>query len=107
MPLFTKAHQGNVLSCGVGIFLLSMVAVSLSLGHRIFPLGWVGLYSPLFVFIYFFAMKLVYLYERKQVSVFIKEMAVELRYEDISAKTAILKFGINAVFVIVAAVFLP
>ena len=107
MPLFTKAHQGNVLSAGFGIFLLSMVAVSLSLGHRIFPLGWVGLYSPLFVFIYFVAMKLVYLYERKQVSVFIKEMAVELKYEDISVKTAILKFSINAVFVIVAAVFLP
>jgi cation:H+ antiporter len=52
-------------------------------------------------------MKLVYLYERKQVSVFIKEMAVELKYETISVKTAILKFSINAVFVIVAAVFLP
>ena len=58
-----------------------MVANSLSLGHRIFPLGWIGLYSPLFVFIYFVAMKLVYLYQRKQVSVFIKKMAVELKYE--------------------------
>jgi len=107
MPVLSKALQGNILSAGFGILLLSMVAVSLSLGHRIFPLGWVGLYSPLFVFIYFVAMKLVYLYERKQVSVFIKEMAVELKYEDISVKTAILKFSINAVLVIIAAVFLP
>ncbi len=107
MPVLSKALQGNILSAGFGIFLLSTVAISLVLGNRIFPLGWIGLYSPLFVFIYFVAMKLVYLYERKQVSVFIKEMAVELKYEDISVKTAILKFSINAVFVIVAAVFLP
>ena len=107
MPVLTKAHQGNILSAGFGIFLLSMVAISLSLGHRILPLGWIGLYSPLLVLIYFVAMRLVYLYERTQISVFLKEMAVKLKYEDISVKTAILKFSINAVFVIVAAVFLP
>jgi cation:H+ antiporter len=108
MPVLSKALQGNVLSAGFGIFLLSTVAISLVLGDRIFPLGWVGLYTPLLVLIYLFAMKLVYLYERRQqVSVFIKEMAVELKYEDISVKTAVLKFCINALFVIVAAVFLP
>lgn len=107
MPVLTKAHQGNILSAGFGIFLLSMVAIGLVLGNRIFPLGWIGLYTPLLVLIYLFAMKLVYQYERKQVLVFIKEMAVELKYEDISMKTAILKFSVNAVFVIVAAVFLP
>jgi cation:H+ antiporter len=107
MPVLSKALQGNILSAGFGIFLLSTVAISLVLGNRIFPLGWIGLYTPLLVLIYLFAMKLVYLYERRQVSVFIKEMAVELKYEDVSVKTAILKFSINAVFVIVAAVFLP
>jgi cation:H+ antiporter len=107
MPVLTKAHQGNILSAGFGIFLLSMVAISLSLGHRILPLGWIGLYSPLLVLIYFVAMRLVYLYERTQISVFLKEMAVKLKYEDISVKTAILKFSINAVLVIIAAVFLP
>lgn len=107
MPVLSKALQGNILSAGFGIFLLSTVAISLFLGNRIFPLGWIGLYTPLLVLIYLFAMRLVYFYERRQVSVFIKEMAVELKYEDISVKTAILKFSINAVFVIVAAVFLP
>ena len=34
-------------------------------------------------------------------------MAAKLKYEDISVKTAILKFSVNAVFVIIAAVFLP
>ena len=107
MPVLSKALQGNILSAGFGIFLLSTVAISLFLGNRIFPLGWIGLYTPLLVLIYLFAMRLVYFYERRQVSVFIKEMAAELKYEDISVKTAILKFSVNAVFVIIAAVFLP
>jgi len=107
MPVLSKALQGNILSAGFGIFLLSTVAISLFLGNRIFPLGWIGLYTPLLVLIYFVAMRLVYLYERTQISVFLKEMAVKLKYEDISVKTAILKFSINAVLVIIAAVFLP
>jgi cation:H+ antiporter len=107
MPVLTKAHQGNILSAGFGIFLLGMVAISLVLGRRIFPLGWIGLYSPLLVLIYFVAMRSVFLFEKKQILLFVKEMAVELKYEDISVKTAILKFSINAVLVIVAAVFLP
>jgi len=107
MPVLSKALQGNILSAGFGIFLLSTVAISLFLGNRIFPVGWIGLYTPLLVLIYLFAMRLVYFYERRQVSVFIKEMAAKLKYEDISVKTAILKFSVNAVFVIIAAVFLP
>src|SRR4030067_3150216 len=84
MPVLSKAVQGNILSAGFGIFLLSTVATSLVLGNRIFPLGWIGLYTPLLALIYLFAMKLVYQYERRQISIFIKEMAVKLKYEDIS-----------------------
>ncbi len=107
MPVSTKAHYGNILSAGFGILLLSIVAISLFLDNRIFPLGWIGPYSLLFIGIYFIAMRLVYFYEKRLISVIVKEMAVELQYENISMKTAILKFSINAVFVIVAAVFLP
>ena len=107
MPVLSKALQGNILSAGFGIFLLSTVAISLFLGNHFFALGWIGLYTPLLVLIYLFAMRLVYFYERRQVSVFIKEIAAKLKYDDISVKTAILKFSVNAVFVIIAAVFLP
>lgn len=107
MPVSTKAHHGNILSAGFGIFLLSMVAISLSLGNRIFTLGWIGPYSLLFIGVYFIAMRLVYFYEKRLISVFVKEMAVALQYEKISVKTAILNYSINAGLVITAAVFLP
>jgi len=38
---------------------------------------------------------------------YIKEVAIELRYREISTKTAMINYGINAVIVITAAVFLP
>ena len=41
MPISAKAHQGNVLSAGFGIILLSIVGISLFLGKYVSPLGWI------------------------------------------------------------------
>jgi cation:H+ antiporter len=107
MPISAKAHYGHILSAGFVILLLGFVAASLFLGDRVSPLGWIGPYSLLFVFIYFIAMRLIYFYEKREISAFLREMAVELRYRDIPAKTAYINFGINALVVIVAAIILP
>lgn len=105
--IFSKAHHGHVLSAGFGILLLSIVAISLFFGNRILPLGWIGPYTLFFFVIYFIAMRLVYSYEKKQISHFVKEMAIEFKYEKISTKTAIVNYLVNALFVITAATFLP
>jgi len=107
MPISAKAHQGNILSASFGILLLSMVAISLFLGKYVYPFGWIGPYSLLFMVIYFFAMRLIFFYSRKQISAFMKEKAIELKYKDIATKTAIVNYSINAVIVIAAATFLP
>lgn len=107
MPISAKAHQGNILSASFGILLLSMVTISLFLGKYISPFGWIGPYSLLFIVIYFFAMRLIFFYSRKQISAFMKEKAMELKYKDIATKTAIVNYSINAVIVIAAATFLP
>ena len=107
MPISAKAHQGNILSAGFGIILLSMVAASLFLGKYISSIGWIGPYSLFFIIIYFVAVRLVYSYEKRQISALIKEKAIELRYKDIPAKTAVVNYSINAAVVIIAATFLP
>jgi len=107
MPISAKAHQGNILSAGFGIILLSMVAASLFLGKYISSMGWIGPYSLFFIIIYFVAVRLVYSYEKRQISALIKEKAIELRYKDIPAKTAVVNYSINAAVVIIAATFLP
>lgn len=107
MPISAKAHQGNVLSAAFGILLLSIVALSIFLGKHISPLGWIGYYSIFFIIIYLIAMRLVFFYEKRQIAALIKEKAIELRYEGISTKTAVVQYCLNAVIVIVAATFLP
>ncbi|MBI4822755.1 MAG: sodium:calcium antiporter [Nitrospirae bacterium] len=107
MPISAKAHQGQILSAGFGLLLLGIVAMSLFLTSSTPSFGWIGPYSLLIVLIYLIAMRLVYSYEKRQLSAYIKERAVELKYNDIPTKTAVLNYGINAVIVIVAAAFLP
>ena len=106
-PLSAEAHQGHILSAGFVILLLGIVATSIFLGEFILPLGWIGPYSLLFIFIYLLAMKLIHTHEKKEISAFIKKHAIELRYKDIPTKTAFVYFGINAIVVIAAATLLP
>jgi len=107
MPISAKAHQGNILSGAFGILLLSVVTISLFLGKSISALGWIGPYSLFFIIIYFIAIRLIYFYEKRQIAVLMKEKAIELRYESISTKTAVINYTLNAVIVIIAATFLP
>ena len=107
MPISAKAHQGNILSAAFGILLLSVVAASIFLNEHIAPLGWIGPYSIFFAVLYFIAMRLIYFYAKRQIAALIKEKAVELRYQDISTKTAVIQYSLNAVIVIMAATFLP
>lgn len=106
-PISTKAHHGHVLSAAFGLLLLSIVSVSIFLRENISPIGWVGQYSLLFIVIYLIAMRLVFTYEKRKITEFLKGMAEELQYKDVSMKAAVLHYVINALIVIVAAIFLP
>lgn len=107
MPISTKAQQGHVLSAGFGILLLSAVTLSLFLQQRVIVLGWLGIYSLFFVVVYFFAMKIVYQHERREIARFVKETAAEFQYADISTRSAVLNYIFNAAIVVIAAMFLP
>lgn len=106
-PISSRAHHGHVLSAGFGILLLGVAATGLFFGNRALPFGWIGPYTLFFVVIYFIAMRLVYFYEKRQISAFVKEIAVELKYEKVPTRTAVINYVINAIFVITAAIFLP
>lgn len=107
MPISAKAHQGHVLSAAFGLILMSIVCVSILLRENITPIGWLGPYSLLFIVIYFIAMRMVFSYEKRKIAEFIREMVEELKYKDVNMKTAVLHYVINALIVIIAAIFLP
>jgi cation:H+ antiporter len=106
-PISSKAHQGHVLSAAFGPLLLSMVCAGIFLSENIYPIGWIGPYSLMFIVIYLIAMRLVFSYEKRKIAEYMKEMAEELKYKDVSMRTAFLHYGLNALIVIIAATFLP
>lgn len=107
VPLSSRAHQGNVLSAAFGMLLISLAGVNLYCGAAAPVIGWVGLYSLEFLVIYMIAMRIIFVYEKRKLEQFIHKRAEELKYKDISTRTAFVNYGMNAAVVFVSAVFLP
>jgi cation:H+ antiporter len=106
-PISTKAHQGQVLTAAFGMFLLGLVNVSLFGAAQMPSVGWVGVYSFVFIAVYLIAMRSVFSYEKKRIAELIEVVAEEIRYEKISKAKAYRMYGLNALLTIGAAVYLP
>lgn len=104
-PILSKTSQGNVLSAAFGILLILIVITSIFFVNNIPILGWIGVHTIFLVFTYFVAIRIIFQYEKRQLSQFMNELA--LQYENISTKEAVFYYSINALFVITAAFFLP
>jgi cation:H+ antiporter len=106
-PISSRAHQGQVVAAGFGVMLLGMVSVSIAMGEKTPHLGWVGIYSWLFIAVYLVAMRVVFLYEKKRLAEMIEEIAEAVQHDHISQARAFALYGLNAVLVIGAATWLP
>lgn len=105
--LSSRAHYGHVISGGFGIILLATICLGLFLGKRLGPFGWIGPYSVVFFILYLAAMRLEYVYESRQVSQFLEDVAEGLRYQEIKLSEAGARFGLHSLVVVIAAIFLP
>ncbi|HET9700009.1 MAG TPA: sodium:calcium antiporter [Burkholderiales bacterium] len=105
--VYTRASQGHILSAAFGVVLIGFVAFNLLVAGRlgIPAIGHVGWYSPLILVLYAFAMNIVFQYERKQIAEH-AEQAAEL-YPGITLREAGLGYGIAAVVVVGAGIWLP
>ena len=106
-PISTRAHQGQVLTAAFGILLLGLVAISLSAGKHAPAIGWFGVYSLVFLAVYFLAVRVVFLYEKNRLAEFVKEMAEEAQYGHISRSRAYGLFAANSAVIVLAAAYLP
>ena len=105
--IYTRAHQGHVLSAGYGVVLIGFVGFNLLLYRNgAFPsVGHVGLYTPVILVLYFLAMRSLYRYEKAQVSEYVEDRAE--RYPDTGLKQAVKGYVIAAGAVVVAGLGLP
>ena len=106
MPISARAHQGHVLTAGIGIFFLGLVAISLDIGTLMPSLGWVGLHSLILLLLYLGAMRMVFTYEKKRVAEFVVAVE-ETRYTNISRRRAYAMYALNSAFIVGAAAYLP
>jgi cation:H+ antiporter len=107
LPISSRAHHGNTLAAGFGILFLIVAALGLFLSGGLFPIGRIGPYTLVLPLLYFLAMRLVFVYEKKRIAALVKEIVGEPEYKEIPMRIVLLNFGASAAAVVAAAVFLP
>jgi cation:H+ antiporter len=103
-PISSQAHQGQTLTAAYGMLLLGLVSMAIVAGAKVPVVGWVGLYSVVFLLIYLGAMRMVFLYEKRRNAEGAEEV---LLYADISKTRAYSMYALNALLIIAAATWLP
>lgn len=106
-PLSTRAHQGHALSVGFGLILVGIAGLGLVSGARLPALGWIGVYSPALIAVYFVSMRVIFTHEQHRRVRETQEVAEELRYAEIPLRVAALHYTTAAVLVVGAALWLP
>jgi cation:H+ antiporter len=106
-PLSARAHQGHALSIGFGLLLIGVAAVGLITGDRVPTIGWVGLYSPVLIALYFVAMRVIFAHERHRRARETQEVAEELQYGETTLRSAAVHYTLAALAVVAAALWLP
>ena len=106
-PISARAQQGQVLGAAFGIAALGLVSIGIVAGRAIPAFGWIGLYSIALVGIYFVAVRLTFLYERRGIAELVEVMAEKVAHDEITRARAFFIFGINAVIIVGAAAYLP
>jgi len=105
--VYTRAHIGHTLSAGFGVILIGFVGMNLLMAHQgmVPAIGHVGLYSPFILLIYALAMRTVFRYEQMQ-ELPTADVA-DQRYQHISLQRAAVGYGIAALVVVAAGIWLP
>jgi cation:H+ antiporter len=106
-PISARAHQGHALSIGFGLLLLGIAGLGLVADSRMPALGWVGLYSPVLITLYFVAMRVIFKHEQHRREREVKEVAEQLQYAETTVRSAVLRYTAAAALVVSAALWLP
>src|SRR5688572_3167434 len=102
-----RAHQGHALSIGFGLLLIGVVGTGLVADHRLPAIGWIGLYSPVLVGLYVVAIRMLFKHEQHRRTQETREVAEELLYGEIPLRSAVARYSLAALVVVLAALWLP
>lgn len=106
-PLSARIHQGHVLVAAFGILQLGLATLALLAGPRAPVVGWFGMHSVVFILVYVLAMRTIFTYERSRIDQLAEQLTGEIRYASITLNRALALYGVNAVLLVAAAIYLP
>jgi cation:H+ antiporter len=106
-PISTRAHQGQVLTASFGILLLGLTTLGILAGNLLPAVGWFGVSSVVLLLVYLAGMRIVFRYEKRRVAEYLRNVAEEARYGQISKATAWRQFSLHALLLVGAATYLP
>jgi len=102
-----RAHQGHALAIGFGLALMAIAGLGLAGAAHWPTVGWVGLYSPLLITLYVVAMRVMFTHERQRRATDGRPETANPANAHVSLRSALVRYGVAAVFVVGAALSLP
>jgi cation:H+ antiporter len=106
-PLAARIHQGHVLAAAFSIVQLGLAALAVLAGPRGPVVGWIGLHSFVFMSVYAFGLRTIFVYERARVSELAEQLTGDVRYADFTLRRAVTMYALNALLLVGAATYLP
>jgi cation:H+ antiporter len=102
-PLTSVAQPGHIIAASFGIILLCLVAFAILMPNFFGNILWIGEFSILFLVFYLVAIRVIFLYDKKG------NNHKEERKDTftLTLKQVILRYALNAVILMVAAMLLP
>jgi cation:H+ antiporter len=109
-PILSAVDRGHILAAAFGVIMLGVVALALIGRNHLADLsigGYVAFSSPVLLLCYVTAMRSTYRFQRRQRLEYLEEQQEEMFYPDLTLAQAAGKFGLHALVVIGAAIWLP
>lgn len=100
-PLIAAAQTGHVIAASFGILMLSLAGLAILKPMIFGTIGWIGGYSVAFLILYIFAMRIIFLYERRHSNIPLSTG------RNSGAGRLGVSFSLHALVVIIAALALP
>lgn len=106
-PISSRVQQSQILGAGFGVIIISLVLAAFAFQDLLPVLGWVSISSFVFILIYFAAIRTIYAYEKQRNPGTHEPETAAVHGHSLSLSKAITYYLMNAVFVVLAATFLP
>lgn len=102
-PLTSVAQTGHVIAASFGIILMCLVAFAILMPDTFGNIIWIGEFSLLFLILYFIAIRVIFLYNKKG-NINREE---RMNSYSLTLKQVVIKYAMNAVILMAAAMLLP